>query len=100
MSRSGFCACGNILDACNECEGVEKMKLPEIRKKKKKEGYDYFEDMNWDGCKHEKAKPFEIKSEWQQDMVSIIMECPDCTRIGIVNGEVKYYDGEVEWYDE
>ncbi len=44
------------------------MRLPVIRRKKKvKRGYDYAKDMNWDGCKHERAKPFEIKSEWQQD---------------------------------
>lgn len=75
-----------------------KMKLPIKRRKRKvKEGYDYAEDINWDNCTHKRKKLFDIKPEWQEDTVSIIIECKDCTRVGYVDATIEYDEEEIEW---
>jgi len=65
--------------------------------KMQKEKYKYEDDINWDKCPHTRTKIFEVKPEWQEDSVSIVVECKDCTRIGMADGEVIY--GEVQWLE-
>lgn len=60
--------------------------------------YKYEDDINWDNCEHERTKIFEVKPEWGIDSVSLVIECKDCTRIGVANGTVIY--DEVIWYEE
>lgn len=70
------------------------------KKKEKKKGYDYSKDINWDDCQHKRTKIFEVKPEWQIDIVSIVIECEGCTRIGLVDGSIEYDDEEVQWQNE
>ena len=75
-------------------------KLPKIRKKKEKEGYNYTDDINWDNCVHDSTDIFEVKPEWEIDTVSIIIECKNCFKIGETNGTIKYDEKEINWYEE
>lgn len=72
--------------------------LPRLNiKKDKNKKYDYSDDINYDNCKHERAKVYEVEPDWEIDKVKIIVECPDCTKIGTVSGRLKYNDNEVNW---
>ena len=66
-------------------------------KEQKEEEYNYSEDINWNDCEHKRTTPFDIKPEWQEDIVSIIIECKDCTRVGHVDGTIDYNEEEVQW---
>ena len=82
----------NIVDAIKERR--------EQRKKEKKEKYNYSKDMDRANCVHKRTKIFEIKPKWEIDAVSIVLECKGCTKIGLTDGTVDYYEDEVQWQDE
>ncbi len=65
-----------------------------------KEKYDYSKDINWDEHEH-RPKVFEIKDEWEQDLVDVIFKCKDdgCNRLGLVRARLDYDEEEVQWQE-
>jgi hypothetical protein len=68
--------------------------LPEIKEKKPEEGYDYTEDLK--GCTH-RPEIYEIKPKWERGTAELIIECKDCSNVGLVDGTFDYIDEEIEW---
>ena len=62
-----------------------------------KEKYDYGKDIN-DEHKH-RPKVFEIKDEWEHDLVDVVFGCKLCPKIGLVRARLDYDEEEVQWQE-